>query len=228
MANTFQVGSQSRVNVIRPNCPIRQVVITPLSSGSGIQVPQKTRVQQPDPHKISKLLIKAVERNSVKGKKDNGKTFTLRDLNPSASQTCTQLKTLIKAQLDADLVDEFDIGYIQSNTVVSIRSSRDIYEVWSSVSNGENITLWCDSLRREGWPCSGAKKRSNKSVQEEPDDNEDSGVTKKKKKKKSEERKEQVEDTMEQLQSIHGKKYTQMQYRVWSEMYVGGVHSSLD
>ena len=32
---------------------------------------------------------------------------------------------------------------------------------------------------------------------------------------------------MEQLQSMHGKKYTQMQYRVWSEMYVG-VQSSSD
>ena len=33
---------------------------------------------------------------------------------------------------------------------------------------------------------------------------------------------------MEQLQSVYVNKYTQMQYRVWSEMYVGGVHSSLD
>ena len=72
------------------------------------------------PHYISKLLIKAVERNSAKGKKDNGETFTLRDLNPSALRTCTQLKALIKAQLDADLVDEFDIGHIKSNAVVSL------------------------------------------------------------------------------------------------------------
>ena len=27
---------------------------------------------------------------------------------------------------------------------------------------------------------------------------------------------------------MHIKKYTQMQYRVWSEMYVGGIHSSLN
>ena len=150
----------------------------------------------------------------------------MRDLNSSVLQTCTQLKTLIKAQLDADLVDEFDIGYIQGNTVVSLRSSKDIQEIWSSILKGENITLWCDGLRKEGR--SGSKKRSNKSTQEESDDDEDSGVTKKKKKKKSEEREEQVENTMEQLQSMHAKKYTQMQYRVWSEMYVGGVHSSLD
>ena len=219
MANTFQVGSQSRVNVIRPTCPIRQVVITPLSS-SGVQGQQ--------PRIISKLLMKAVERSGTKGKKDKGKTFTLRDLNPSTLQTCTQLKTLIKVQLGADLIDEFDIGYIQGNTIVSLRSSRDIQEVWSSVLKGENITLWCDGLRKEGQSGAATKKRPNKSVQEESDDDEDSGVTKKKKKKKSKEREEQVEDTMEQLQSMHMKKYTQMQYRVWSEMYVGGIHSSLN
>ena len=111
-------------------------------------------------------------------------------------------------QLNADLVDEFDIGYIQSNMVVSLRSSRDIQEIWSNILNSESITLWCDGLRKEDW--SGAKKRPNKSVQEESDDDEDSEMTKKKKKKKSEEREEQVESTMEQLQSMHTKKYTQM------------------
>ena len=77
-----------------------------------------------------------------KGKKIKGNAFTFRYLNPSALQTCRQLKTLIKAHLDTDLVDDFDISYIESNRVVSLRSSRDIYEVWSSVSKGENTTLW--------------------------------------------------------------------------------------
>ena len=30
------------------------------------------------------------------------------------------------------------------------------------------------------------------------------------------------------IQSMHDKKYTQMQYRVWSEMHVGGVHADLN
>ena len=88
-------------------------------------------------------------------------------------------------QLGADLI-EFDIGYIQGNTVVSLRSSKDIQEVWSSVLKGENITLWCDGLCKEGQSGAGTKKWPNKSVQEESDDD-DSGVTKKEK-KKSEER----------------------------------------
>ena len=128
--------------------------------------------------------MKAVERNGAKGKKDKGKTFTLRDLNPLTLRTCTQLKALIKAQLGADLIEEFDIGYIQGNTVVSLRSSRDIQKVWSSVLKGENITLWCDGLLKESQSGTAAKKRPNKSAQEESEDDEDSGVTKKKKKKK--------------------------------------------
>ena len=72
MANTFRLGSQPRMNVIRPTGPIRQVVITPLSSG--VRAPQGPRLRQSCT--ISKLLIKAVERNDAKGKKDKGKTFT--------------------------------------------------------------------------------------------------------------------------------------------------------
>ena len=130
--------------------------------------------------------------------------------------------------MDADIVDEFDIGYIQNNTVVSLRSP--VQEVWSSIVKGDNVTLWCDGLHGKESPRGkSTKKRSNKSVVDDCDDDEDIEVTKKKKKKKSEEREKKVEDTMEQLQSMHAKMYTQMQYRVsGSEMYVGGVHSSLD
>ena len=100
--------------------------------------------------------------------------------------------------------------------------------MWSSVLKGKNITLWCDGLRKEGQSGAAAKKRPNKSVQEESDDDEDSGGDKEEEKEEIR-REEQVEDTMEQLQSMHIKKYTQMQYRVWSEMYVGGIiHSSLN
>ena len=36
------------------------------------------------------------------------------------------LKSLIKAQLSGDLVDRFDVGYVQSNKVVYLRSKEDI------------------------------------------------------------------------------------------------------
>ena len=165
---------------------------------------------------------RAVE--SGKGKKDPGKTFALRNITPSLVQTQAQLKTLIKAQLDAELVHEFDVGCIQNNTVVSLRSPQDIQEVWASVLRGQSVTLWCDGLRA---PCGrSAKKRlSSRATQ---DDSDDDDAVQTKKRKKSDERQECVEKTMKQLQLMHDKKYTQMQYRVWSEMHVGGVHADLN
>lgn len=220
MAN-FQVGPQARVTVNsrRPTSSVQQVVITPLSSAQAASL--NSAPTHPN-RTISKVLIRAVE--SGKGKKDQGKTFALRNITPSLVQTRAQLKTLIKAQLDADVVHEFDVGYIQNNTVVSLRSPQDIQEVWASLLRGNSVTLWCDGLRAQCGK-SARKRPSSRTTQEDSDDDEEVQT---KKRKKSDERQENVEKTMKQLQSMHDKKYTQMQYRVWSEMYVGGVHADLN
>jgi len=50
------------------------------------------------------------------------------------------------------------------------------------------------------------------------------------KKKRScaqEEREEQVKDTIDKLREKHGTCYSPMQFRIWSEMIQGGIHSSL-
>lgn len=49
-----------------------------------------------------------------------------------------------------------------------------------------------------------------------------------KKRKKGEDKDKRVQSTIDQLTTKHDKTYTPMQYRVWAEMYLGGVHSSLD
>lgn len=103
-------------------------------------------------------------------KEKKTKSFTLRCPNLTALQT---LKTPINAQLDADLDDVFHCGYILGITVVSPRSSKGIQEVWSSILKGKNIMLWCDGLHKEHQ--SGAKKWSNKSMQEESDDDDEIG-----------------------------------------------------
>ncbi len=41
------------------------------------------------------------------------------------------------------------------------------------------------------------------------------------------EREKKLEEAMTALQERHERVYTQMQYRVWAEMYVGGYHKSL-
>ena len=66
---------------------------------------------------ISKVLIKVVKSESS-GKKAEGKTFTLRDIDLSKVKTCCHLKTLIRAQLQGDIrTGYFDVGYIQNNCV---------------------------------------------------------------------------------------------------------------
>ena len=65
-------------------------------------------------------------------------------------------------------------------------------------------------------------KRGKKSRNDDFEDN-------RKKQKKADDRDKKVQDTIDLLSEKHGdKSYTPMQYRVWSEMHTGGVHSSLD
>lgn len=51
-------------------------------------------------HKES--ILKAV-RPKANGKKSEGKTFTLRNIQTQQTQTCGQLKSLIKAHLDKEV-----------------------------------------------------------------------------------------------------------------------------
>ena len=69
-------------------------------------------------HPIKKVMLKAVTRGS-KGKEP--KTFTLRDIRSEVLTSSADVKCLIKAQLSQDITEEdFDIGYLQGNTVISI------------------------------------------------------------------------------------------------------------
>ena len=44
---------------------------------------------------------------------------------------------------------DFDVGYVQNNSVVTLRSHEDIrvHEIWSTLSKGTKVILWCDGLR---------------------------------------------------------------------------------
>ena len=41
----------------------------------------------------------------------------------------------------------FDVGYLQGSTVVNIRSSKDLDEVWKDIRREKNVVLWCDGLK---------------------------------------------------------------------------------
>ena len=50
-------------------------------------------------------------------------------------------------QLQKDVSGDFDVGFLQGYTVVNIRSSEDLDEVWNDIRKGRTIVLWCDGLK---------------------------------------------------------------------------------
>ena len=109
--------------------------------------------------------------------------------------TCQDLKALIRAQPKQDIADDFDVGFLQGNTVVSIRSEEDLSAVWGSI---KNVTLWCDGLRSVLKATTGSHTRS---LEVDSDDESEELGRKgkgKKKKNKQEEKVEMVESTMKE------------------------------
>lgn len=229
MANKAQVnyvGSQAIVTVnngskcgdrVNQTPAVRHVTVTPL-------VPPPTTRATSTPIALRKLLIKAVHKGE-KEKKDSGKIFTLRNINPVCVSKVEDLKSLIKAQLSDDLVDRFDVGYVLNNKVVSLRSKEDIRDLMGSVQKGDNILLWCDGLRKEPEKKNARKRKAKSSIliDSSGSDDEDSPSLKRKK----EDRDDKVQRRIEELKEKHGQStYTSMQYRIWAELLSGGVYSS--
>lgn len=105
---------QSGIAVVRnsahPQQQPRAVMVTPVPSGSA------PPGSVPHPDYIPKLMLKAI---SKVGK--NSKLFTLRNLNMNLLHSCEQLKATIRHQLENDIiVDDFDVGYINGNNMISI------------------------------------------------------------------------------------------------------------
>ena len=236
--NVSLVGSnQARVTVTNVGSKVTQptlssglgrgVVITPLS----IQNQRQAFISPASQANtiVPKLLIKAVCKSSSKKEAvKTCKTFTLRNVNVGQVITRDQLKQLIKLQLDDDVTDEFDVGYYQATTVVTIRSPQDVMEVWNDVKKGVKVILWCDGLKESNPTTSKSRKRSKKKIDSDSDSDEDavvvtSGRTAKKKKSDKD---EQLEKIVTELKDLHEQQYTPMQYRIWGEMIIGGLYSS--
>lgn len=163
---------------------------------------------------IERVLIKACTK--APPKKD--KTFSLRHLDTAQVSSITALKKEIVKQLCEDIIDweEFDIGYMpSSDKVIYIRSKEDLVEVYKDVlKGGDKVKLWCDGLRA-------SRKRSRTE-----DEQEVSG--KAKKKSSVDERADKVQEYFDLLKGKHGCNFTEMQYRIWSEMLVSGMHKDTD
>ena len=67
--------------------------------------------------------------------------FVLRNVNTSLVTTCC----LLKVEKEINYMD-FDVGYLQGNTVISMRNKEDRKELWSNLLKGSSTVLWCDGL----------------------------------------------------------------------------------
>ena len=195
------------------------VTVTPL----GPPRPSQITLTRSTPIGTHKLLIKVVEKGE-KQTKDPGKIFTLRNVNPTSVSSMEGLKSLIRAQLADDIVDRFDIGYIHSNKIISLRSKEDVIELMSCVQKNDKILLWCNGLRKIVSEKRNPRKRKSKSVDNSDSDScDDTPSTKVRK----ETRDDKVKCCIEELKEKHGQTtYTCMQYRIWAELLSGGVYSS--
>ena len=134
--------------------------------------------------------------------------------------TPLQLRKEILKQFGEDLVSSdfnFSVGYIKGSTKLSIRSCEDIEDIWSSVSRGENVTLWCDKVRDSIDDASG-------SDSDDPDITRKSKGNKKQKMSALEAKNERIEGIVASLREKHATAYTTIQYRLWAEMVDVGTH----
>lgn len=237
-------GSVSRVSITPStmNVPVvggRRVLITPLRAHQQVSDPmirkqplQQQPLQQLQPSGIGpgvslihKVLVKAVSKN-----KKSHKTFTLRNVDTTATASCESLKKLIKAQLKQEIIgpDKFDMGFIQGSNVINIRSKEDLQEVWSdllkSTGSSSKPILWCDGLK-EVASTSGNRKRQKCDSDDDSDCESNKPSKKKKVKSNREETEDKVQETIDYLKEKHGSKFTTMQLRIWAEMIVGNYHT---
>ena len=121
--------TSGQVPVFHRNMP-RQVIVTP-------PLPLASK------QSASTVLLQAVSKENKK----EPKTFVLRNIDTACVSTCSALVTLIRAQLREDMTNEgFEVGYYKNNTVITLRSKEDLYEVWESLKSGNNVMLWCDGM----------------------------------------------------------------------------------
>ena len=131
---------------------------------------------------------------------------------------CSQLRALIRNQLSTDVTKgSFDIGYLQNNTVISVRNGEDLTEIWANLHKGTSVMLWCDGLKQSAAESASASKRKRQVLSV--------AVRKRTLQTKRKKREDKVATIIADLKKHHADSYTTMQYRIWDEIS-GGLHSS--
>ena len=106
-------------------------------------------------------------------------------MNIDQVTTRDQLKHIILTQLTDHIIirGDFDVGYYQASTIVSIRSPQDVREIWNDVKRGVKHVLWCDGLKESNTVSSNTRKRSKKKDSESDSDEDVVEIVTNKKKK---------------------------------------------
>ena len=104
-----------------------------------------------------------------------------------------------------------ELGFYNQTKKVWISNRLDVNDLWSLVSRGEKITLWCTGAGVAGHQSS----RSSKCTHEEVGYDESEPP---KKVSKSEERKAMADEYETRLKQRHNDKYSRFQYKFWAEM----------
>ena len=172
---------------------------------------------------LSKVLLKA---HDGLNKKDPAKNFTLRNLDLSIIKSCADLKAVIKRRLSSDITaEQYDVGYVQGTNFIRVCTTEDLDELWALLRKPQsNVAIWCDGLAREADMTTTATATTTTQSHKRKKQVEVPEVVS----KKHVDTHERVQTLVDQLKEKHDTKYTQMQYRIWGELIVGGQHVSMD
>ena len=84
-------------------------------------------------------------------KKRDSQVFVLRSITKKLLSTPKTLITEMQRQFGPQLVPtthSFPIGYMKGSTKVSVRTAADLSDIWTNVSNGDQVVLWCQGVRQ--------------------------------------------------------------------------------
>ena len=175
------------------------------------------------------MLLKAVSKD-----KSGTEMFTLRNIDGSKVMSCGDLKDKVRRQLHVDIISrDFDVGYVNVNSMISIRNPADLANIWADVRKSKKVVLWCDGLKTKPTKSSSRRRATKETDEDETDEDDDNSLRPPARKKKSkttaqEQREEKVQSYIVELKGKNGNLFTPMQIRISSEMIAGGIHSNLE
>ena len=146
---------------------------------------------------------------------------TLRDF-PCDLETPDELREEIFCQCGEEVVSgqlNFDIGYFTMSNKYWVNSEKDLADAWSLLQEGGRLTFWCTGVDKEehGQTRKGKRSKGGEGSEEV--------AVSKKKRVSSEDKSQQVTEIKTELKEKHGTKYNELQYRLWAEVIVSGMHS---